>query len=40
MRSGGESISPVGGGHGGLEKERARDIVGRADHALSFTVLL
>jgi len=36
----GESIGPVGGRHGSLEEEGASDIVGTANHALSFSVLL
>jgi len=36
----GKSISPVGGRHRGLEKKSAGDIVGGADHALGFPILL
>ena len=35
-----KSISPVRRGHGGLEEQRASDIVGGAKHAFGFAILL
>ena len=35
-----KNISPVRRGHGGLEEQRASDIVGGAKHAFGFAILL
>ena len=36
----GKSISPIGGGHGGLEEKSPSDIVDGAKHAFGFSILL
>jgi hypothetical protein len=40
MGGGGEGINPIGRGHGCLEQESANDVVGGADNALGFAILL
>lgn len=40
MGGGGEGVGPVRGGHGRLNKERADDVVGGAEDALSLSILL
>ena len=35
----GECLDPVGGGHGGLKKQGANDIIYRTNNAFSFTIL-
>ena len=38
--SSGEGVSPVGGRHGRLKEKCANDIIGGAESALSFAILL
>jgi hypothetical protein len=40
MSGSGKRVCPVTGGHGGLEQQRASDVVGGAKHAFGFSILL